>query len=132
VKKRVVWDDQEPSFSLDITPSLYYLLGHKPVEKNPLFGRPLFTANKEEAARYLRSQYLLVSSYAAVYGLLSKGGQSLFIVDAVNHRNYFYDLAHDPQGIHNRVTPELRDAGEPDIRQEIRLIDDFYHFSPSN
>ena len=132
LRRQVVWDDREVSFSLDITPSLYYLLGHKPVEKNPLFGRPLFTANADEATGYIRPQYLLVSSYAAVYGLLSKRGQSLFIVDAVNHRNYFYDLAKDPLGVHNRVTPQLRDASEPVIRQEIRLIDNFYHFDPSN
>jgi len=34
-----------------------------------------------EQTPYLRSQYLIASSYAPVYGLLAKGGKSLFIVD---------------------------------------------------
>jgi len=125
-----VWDPRQVAFSLDITPSLYSLLGHGPIVKNELYGRPLFTRTREELDSYLGSDYLLVSSYAPVYGMLGDRGKSLFIVDAVNHRNYYFDLVNDPLGIHNRITPKIRDRGEQEIRRGIGLIDTFYHYSP--
>jgi hypothetical protein len=131
MREGLVWDPDQLAFSTDITPTLYYLLGHRPIMNNELFGRPLLTQTMAEQQPYLRSNYLIASSYAPVYGVLSKRGQSLFIVDGVNQRNYFYDLASDPRGIHNRITPAIRDAGEPIIRREIGLIDSFYHFTPS-
>jgi len=56
----------------------------------------LFTETKQEHDAYLRDSYLLVSSYGAVYATLRDRGQSLFIVDAVAYKNYFYDLSGDP------------------------------------
>ena len=130
MRRDFVWDTEQVSFSLDITPSLYALLGHRPINKNALYGRPLFAKTREELAAYVRPEYLLASSYAPVYGVLGNSGESLFIVDAVNHRNYFYDLTSDPGGIRNRVTSRIRDSNERIIRREIGLIDSFYHYSP--
>ena len=131
MRQQFVWDTQQVAFSLDITPSLYYLLGHGPVAKDELFGRPLFTRSREELTSYLRPNYLLVSSYAPVYGVLDGSGKSLFVVDAVNQKNYFYDFANDPEGLHNRVTPQIRDRNESIIRREVGLIDNFYHYAPA-
>ncbi len=36
-------DPEQAAFNVDMTPTLYYLLGHSPVVNDPLFGRPLFT-----------------------------------------------------------------------------------------
>jgi Sulfatase len=130
LREKVAWDPQQISFTLDLTPSLYYLLGHRPTVDQELFGRPLFTQTLAEQTPYLRSQYLIASSYAPVYGLLAKGGKSLFIVDAVNRRNYFFDLADDPKGLHNHVTPRIRDDNEGEIRRQIGLIQGLYHYTP--
>jgi len=132
LRKNMVWDTRQIAFSLDITPSLYYLLGQHPTVNRELFGRPLFTQTAEEQSAYLRSQYLIVSSYAPVYGLLAKSGKSFFIVDAVNRRNYFYDLAVDPEGLHSHLTPLIRDDGETEVRRQIGLIQNLYHFVPAN
>lgn len=132
LRKNMVWDARQIAFSLDITPSLYYLLGQRPTVNRELFGRPLFTQTAEEQSVYMRSQYLIVSSYAPVYGLLTKSGKSFFIVDAVNRRNYFYDLAVDPEGLHSHLTPQIRDDGETEARRQIGLIQNLYHFSPAN
>jgi len=128
MREELVWDAHQPAFTTDITPSLYYLLGHRPVLNNEMFGRPLFTETRQEQSAYQRSQYLIVSSYAPVYAILGGEGQSLFIVDAVNSRNYYYNLIADPRGAHNRVTVQLRSEGEALIRREVGLIDDLYHW----
>ena len=126
LRKQAAYDPRSVVFSLDITPSLYYLLGHRPTTNRELFGRPLFTQSMEEQGSYERGHYLLASSYAPVYGILGGDGQSLFIVDAVNQKNYFYDLEADPEGVHNRVTPRIRDENEALIREQLGLIDRMY------
>jgi len=126
MRQRVVWDPQQVAFNSDITPSLYYLLGHRPILNNELFGRPIFTETQGEQSEYLRSSYLLVSSYAPVYAVLGNNGKSLFIVDAVNRKNYFYDLVQDPLGTRSHVTIPLRNENEALIRREVQRIDDFY------
>jgi hypothetical protein len=126
MRKQVAWDADRIAFTTDITPSLYYLLGHRPILNNELFGRPLFTQTLSEQTAYLRSRYLLVSSYAPVYAMLGGEGQSLFIVDAVNSRNYYYDLIKDPEGLHNRVTIPLRNENEAFLRHQLALLDTLY------
>lgn len=132
MREKLVWDTQQIAFNVDITPSLYYLLGHPPAVKNELFGRPLFTQTREEQAGAVRSEYLIASSYAPVYGILGDDGRSLFIVDAVNRRNYFYNLTNDPEGVHNRVTPQIFEQNESVIRQGVTLIDRFYGYTPAS
>jgi Sulfatase len=126
MRKGLVWNAQKIAFSIDITPSLYYVLGCEPTLNSELAGRPLFTRTIQEQDRYLRSQYLVVSSYAPVYAILGQRADTLFIVDAVNQRNYFYDLSLDPGGVHNRVTARIRDEGEDFIRRQITLIGGAY------
>jgi len=58
---------------------------------NEVFGRPLFTLSPEEEASYGRDWQMLASSYGPVYGVL-RNGRSLFIADAVNYQDYFFDL----------------------------------------
>jgi hypothetical protein len=130
MRDRFVWDEHQVAFASDITPSLYYLLGHTPIINREVLGRPLFTETNEEASAYARSHYLLVSSYAPVYAVLGGHGESLFIVDAVNSRNYYYNLVTDPGGAHNRVTAQLRDMNEAIIRHDVGLVDDFYNWHP--
>lgn len=129
LRDNVVWDTKQIAFSTDITPSLYYLLGHRPIMHGDLLGKPLFTQSMAEQQSYLKPEYLIASSYAPVYGILKKNGTSLFIADAVNHKTYFYDLAKDPLGIHNEVTPEIVGKNEPLIRQDIGTIDRFYGYT---
>ncbi|MGH9756926.1 MAG: sulfatase-like hydrolase/transferase [Candidatus Acidiferrales bacterium] len=126
MQKQFVWDTRKIAFSLDITPSLYCLLGQRPTLHSELAGRPLFTRTLAEQDSYLRPQYLIASSYAPVYGILGDNGETLFIADGVNQRNYFYDLSSDPQGVHNLVTSKIRDANETLIRSDILSIDEAY------
>jgi Sulfatase len=119
-------EQHSPAFLTDIAPSLYYLLGHRPIELNPIFGRPLFTESSEEGSRYSRDSYLIASSYAPVYAVLSNGGRSLYVVDGVEYDDYVYDLK-DP-GHAGSVTPEVRANGQRILRDSIQDIANFYHF----
>jgi arylsulfatase A-like enzyme len=131
MRQHLAWDAHQVAFTTDITPSLYYLLGHGPLINNELFGRPLFTRTQQEQSAYQRSRYLIVSSYAPVYAVLGGSAQSLFIVDAVNSKNYYYNLIEDPKGAHSHVSNRLRDENETWIRHEIGLIDDLYGWHPA-
>lgn len=126
------FDPDAPTFLTDITPSLYYLLGHRPIEKNDLFGRPLFTATPEETAAYLRTSYLVASSYGPVYGLLENSGHSLYVVDAVNYEDHFYEWGSDKGVITDTITPEIRADRQGQIRTDINEIARYYDFSESS
>jgi arylsulfatase A-like enzyme len=121
------YDEETLAFSTDITPSLYYMLGQKPTINSALFGRPLFTANLSEQAAYERPEYLVASSYAAVYGLLTRQGRELYIADAVNEREYMYDV---PSASAIDLNPADRAAYHQKLRALIDEIDDLYKFRP--
>jgi len=48
VREHYAYEPHRLSSLIDITPSLYYLLGHRPIRPDPLYGRPLFTETKKE------------------------------------------------------------------------------------
>jgi hypothetical protein len=70
-----------------------------------------------------------MSSYGAIFGVLSADRKSLFYVDATLQRNYYYDLQADPHALKNRVTAQVRDYYEQLIRQDLEKIDKFYGVS---
>jgi hypothetical protein len=129
-QKSMTWDAGQVSFLTDITPTLYYLLDNAPIIPNPIYGRPLFTATPEEQRQYKRDSYLIVSSYGAVYGILHDNGRSLFIADALSEKEYFYNLADDPNGTRNRLNADIRAQDEELIRKNIEAINAFYKFTP--
>jgi len=124
-----LWHDPEQvAFNSDITPTLYYLLGHRPLRPSPIFGRPLFLGSEAEAAPYHQSSYLLASSYGAVFGILDGRGRSLYISDGVNFADHLFSLGD---------TPTRRDLGtsekaryDREILEKIRAVNTFYRFTP--
>jgi len=126
--KSLVCDPNAVVFTADIAPTLYYLLGHNPIARNEIFGRPLLAASADELHSYERPEYMIASSYGAIYGILDKKGRNLFISDGVYHRNEYYDLGNDPRAAVNLVTPELIDKNEGLIRNHVNAINAFYGF----
>jgi membrane-anchored protein YejM (alkaline phosphatase superfamily) len=118
-----------PSFLIDITPSIYYLLGHQPIVHNELFGRPLFTTDPEEVLGYLRTSYLVASSYGPVYALLENGGHSLYVADGVEYTDHLYEWEEGPSVSSSTITPEIRADRQQQIRNDIGAIDRFYNFN---
>lgn len=126
LKAGLVWDPEAAAFSTDITPSLYYLLGHRPIVRNGLFGRPLFTATQQEQREYLQAASVVASSYGAVYGVVSGNGRWLFLADAVRNRDYFYDLAGEGRGSLDNFTTAKRAEQQQLIREYIGSINQLY------
>ena len=93
VREQTTCDTDAVASLVDITPTLYYLLGHRPVVSGTIFGRPLCTETPLERTATRRDSYLVVSSYGPVYGILRGNGRWLYIADGVNYTDYYYDLA---------------------------------------
>ncbi len=79
MRQAVSYDPNAISSLIDLTPSLYYLLGHGPVRKHPLIGQPLFTSTKQELDGYSRTELFLASDSRAGYGLLMDHGTLMFV-----------------------------------------------------
>ena len=127
LRGKVSCDPRAVALSTDIAPSLYYLLGHRPMVRHELFGRPLFTETPEERVRDPRASYLLASSYGAVYGMLSGDGRQLYVADAVNYRDYLFHLG--PAFVQSESPGEKRRAEQQRlIRESIRSLNRFYQF----
>ena len=126
IQAGLVWDPQAAAFLTDITPSLYYLLGHQPIIPNPMFGRPLFTETMAEQRQYDQEAYLVVSSYAPVYGELTRNGRYLYVADAVNYKDSYYDLNGDLGQASLPVTDQLRAQQRGMIRTQVESVARFY------
>jgi hypothetical protein len=121
---------QAVSFSADLSPTLYALLGYEPKDLGTLFGRPLFAASGGTGPPRSADRFLIGSSYGAVYGVVSENGRKLYIADAINGRDFAFDMAASTaQRI--GVSPEDRAAGRAFIRAEIEALARLHRFEPS-
>jgi len=127
-QKHYFYDPQEIAFATDITPTIYYLLGHRPIQQNKFFGKPLFTETREEQSRYLQSAYLVESSYGPMYGILTRKPLQIYIDDAADYRHRFFDLSTDPTASNNLVNHEIQLRYQQQIRKEIEGVMAFYGF----
>jgi arylsulfatase A-like enzyme len=116
------------AFLTDITPSLYYLLGHPPSVTNELAGVPLFTRTPGERTRDQHGSFLVASSYAPVYGILSHQGKQLFVADAVNYKNYLFEMRGE-QAAPATVGESFKREQEALIKQALLSIGRFYGYS---
>ncbi|HXT62560.1 MAG TPA: sulfatase-like hydrolase/transferase [Pyrinomonadaceae bacterium] len=127
----VVSEPGSIAFSTDITPTIYYLMGRRPIVNSELFGRPLFTETLEEQKQYRRDSYLIVDSYGPVYGMLSGDAKQLFVADATTDSAYIYDLTRGYAGRRVNVTSDQAEQSERTVAREVQKIQSFYHFYPA-
>jgi hypothetical protein len=130
MRRNLVYDDAHLSALTDITPSLYYLLGHRPIVANPLFGHPLFVESREELERYQRSQLFLASDERAVYGLLTENGRFLYTTYDSPAQSFLFDLGHDPNAQHNLITDSAKRNYDGQIIGYLHQVADFYGYKP--
>lgn len=116
-------------FLTDITPSLYYLLGHRDLTKNEFFGRPLFTQSAEEQKDYHQRYHLLMSSYAAVFAILDEDTQTLYEADAVDENQSVFNLAEDHYGLDNLIDKPAQQQFEQLTRSYVSHLNAFYGYS---
>jgi len=130
MRTRSLYDDTHLSALTDITPSLYYLLGHRPVRANSIFGHPLFVETKAELDEYRRNELFLASDERAVYGLLADNGRTLFTTYDSPAKSFLFDLDSDPNAQHNLLTDALKQKYDEQVIEHLHAVGDFYGYRP--
>jgi hypothetical protein len=130
MRARLVYEPGRLSTLTDIVPSLYYVLGHRPIRQNPLYGRPLFAATQQELDSYPRRDIFLASDVRAVYGILTADGRYLYTTYDSPAQSYLFDLTADPNARHDILTPALKQRYDEEIIEHLRMIGDFYGYKP--
>ncbi|MGK2858525.1 MAG: sulfatase-like hydrolase/transferase [Thermoanaerobaculia bacterium] len=123
-------DQDAIAFTTDITPTIYYALGHRPILNSELLGRPLFTEDLREQKDYLRGNYLVASSVGPVYGILGENGRRLYVADAINYRDTVYEIERDGTGTSRDPDPGESRRAHALLREKVQAIADVYHFTP--
>ena len=125
LKPHVTTDLSRLTFSTDIAPTLYALLGHAVSQPTPQFGEPLFVPSNRSLSDRRRAAYLLTSSYGPTYAMLRRNGRLLYISDLLEWREFAYDLAKGGSGP-VAVDDELRQLNQQQIRQATADLYAFY------
>lgn len=123
-------DPDAIAFTTDITPTIYYALGHRPIRNSALLGRPLFTEELREQKPYLRGNYLVASSFGPVYGILGENGRRLYVADAINFRDTVYEIGRDGNGGSRDPDPAESRRAHALLREKVQSIADAYRFTP--
>jgi arylsulfatase A-like enzyme len=130
MREHFVYDDTRLSTLTDIAPTLYYLLGHRPIVHNPLYGRPLFVETRQESDAYQPQDILLASDVRAVYGILTADGRYLYTTYDSPAESYLFDLKADPNAEHNILSSPLKQRYDEEIIEHLQRIGDYYGYKP--
>ena len=110
-----VWRENALSFSTDITPTLYELLGYGYQPSAPFVGRPLMTTTPD-ASSEAGGAYLVQSSYSRAFGLLDRHGAWLYVANANQVSEGYFDLT-DPHA------PEIALPAADRVQLRKQLLD---------
>ena len=127
---RFAADVDAVSFSTDIVPTLYRLLDQHLALRGPLVGMPLvYPRGTSPPRERRRGSFLLAGSYGPVYALLQRNGGLLYVVDAMNARDYAFNLAGGaPHATPVPVTLGERVAYQRVIAEQVDQIAAFFGF----
>jgi Sulfatase len=128
--RHLLYDENHLSTLTDITPSLYYLLGHRPIRSNPLFGHPLFVETQVELEAYQRTELFLASDERPVFGLLLDNGRWLYTTYDSPAQSFLFDLTHDPNAQRNVLTVALKKQYDEEIIDHLQTVANFYGYKP--
>ena len=130
LRGRLRFDANAPAFLTDLTPSLYELLGHRPILRHPILGRPLFAFAPGADDATGADQVLLASSYGAVFGILDGGGKRLYVADAVNFEDHLFSLEGAAGGTRLQLSAEAKRRFDRLIVEKLGELNRYYHFDP--
>jgi arylsulfatase A-like enzyme len=128
-KPRLTAERTRVAFSTDITPTLYQLTGQHPLDRGPLYGQPLFAEPDRPLPERRQQAFLMSASYGPGYALLQQNGEWLYLADAVQGRDFAYEMAPDGTMVRQTVTDTMRGTARAIIRDQISQIATEYHFS---
>ena len=129
MRDRYTADASALTFTSDLSPTLYDLLGHRPSAPSPIFGQPLYTRTGEARPARANTQ-VVASSYGSVYGALLDDAKRLYIIDAVSLREYEYEMDGTAAGRSISIRGEDRAAGQKAVRAAVDEISRVYGYHP--
>jgi hypothetical protein len=127
---KFLFDDTHLSALTDITPSIYYLLGHRPLQSNPILGESLFVESREELEHNRRDELFMASDERAVYGLLTENGRFLYATYDSPAQSFLFDLSQDPNAQRSILTHALKQEYDERIIEHLHALGDFYGYRP--
>jgi sulfatase-like protein len=131
MKSKLVYKQDSLATLTDITPTLYYLLGHRPVKSSQLLGHPLFVYDRQEFNRYPAHELLLASDVRPTYGLLSEDGRFMYTLTDSPLQSALWDLQQDPGATHSILTEAENKQYEDRVLSYLREIAHFYEYRPT-
>lgn len=129
LRGRFTADLDAASYSTDLTPSIYALLGYTPDAHEWPQGRSLFVERGVDTTWRKTEPAFIASSYGPVYGVLRDNGQLLYIADGVNSRDYAYDLS-ALKPVRVGVTADMRRDDRALIHEKLATLASLYQFTP--
>lgn len=130
MRHKFVYDPAALSTLTDITPSLYYLLGHRPLSDNPLYGHSLFAERRDELEKHNRHELFFASDEVAAYGLLQDNARRMYATYDSPARSVLFDLASDPNAEHSILTASAKQDYDRRIIDYLKMIANFYGYKP--
>ena len=122
-------DPSALTFTSDLSPTLYALLGHTPSSPSPIFGQPIYTRPGDTRPARVGTQ-VVASSYGSVYGALLDDGRRLYIIDAVSLREYRSEMDGSAAGRSISIRGADREAGQKAVRAAVDEISRVYAYHP--
>lgn len=131
LRARFQWDTARPSFTTDLTPTLFRLLGHQPSSPGEVYGEPL--AREPGIAPAPPRDRMIASSYGIVYGAVLRGGSVMYVADAIERREWQFSLgAGADAGRRVDVDAATRRAATDVIKSTVEFLARAYRYSPPN
>ncbi len=90
LRARFEWDTARPSYTTDLTPTLFRLLGHKISSPGDTYGEAL--ARDPGAPPVPPRDRMIASSYGSVYGAVMRGGAVMYVADAIERRELQFTI----------------------------------------
>lgn len=131
LRSRLICDPNRLASLIDITPTLYYVLGHRPIRQDFVLGQPLFFESADEMQRYHRDHLLMASDIRAGYGVVTGDVRKMYVTYDSPEKSYLFDLVNDPSGAHNVVTEEAKNKYNTMILKDLGSIAAFYDYKPN-
>jgi arylsulfatase A-like enzyme len=129
MRDRSSWDVRRASYTTDITPTLYRLLGHDTTSPGDFYGEPL--ARPLGSAAPQARDRMVAASYGSVYGAVLENGTRLYVADAMERRESAFRMAEGAApGEAIDVTPEIRRAAAEVIEDTVQSLARAYQLPP--
>jgi hypothetical protein len=130
LRRQYQWDSSRPSYTTDLTPTLYQLLGHAPQPPGAFYGESL--ARPPGAPVPPARDRMIAASYGSVYGALMRDAAAMYVVNAIERREHAFAIgAGAAPGSETPLDAATRRAGGDLIRATVEAIGRAYNVAQS-